>query len=991
MTVQNSELIVEDGTGLSLMGGDIEIRGDGDATQQLVANSGNINLVSVGASGEAAITPQGIDSDDFSQGGTIRLQDSVIHANNALEEPGTGAISIQGGELVMENSEISANTNQASSDNIGIEVNAKQNITLSASTIRSNNGDMGESVPINLSAEGDILLRNQSVISTNSHADSGNINISAQNLTVESQSNIKTVTYAVGDTGGDIHLSVKDSVFITGSSKIYSSTGESPGNTGDIFIDTPELRLENQSVLSTLTKGSGNAGDITLSISELMVSGGLITSRTSSSGHAGSITVTVDSLTLSKGGTISSIVLTADATGNSGSIHINAEDSLTIEGYAESGEPYITPSQITTRTLSTGDAGNIKVSAPVVDIDTGWLDASSEGDGASGSVILRDIERLSLTGGGKILAQTHASGEGGRIDIEADAIHISGDDALIGDNALYHSGIYTSSRGSGHAGNLIIQSKNLVLDQRGRLESIATGSGNAGNINITVDSLTLSKGSKISSSAWNAEATGKGGSIHINAADSLTIEGYAEHNGTRTPSLIATNTNTVGGDTGDIRISAPVVDIDQGLLSASSSGSGASGSVILRDIERLSLTGGGRIQASNLATGEGSQVDIEADTIHISGYETSDSNDWITPSGIYIDSSGSGHAGNLILKSKYLVLDQRGKLQSAASGSGNAGNIFIGTPESPVVNLTLLDGSIINTSTKGSGNAGNIHINAMGAVTLQPQSLGAYITSSTRGTDSNGLGSAGTITLNAHALNILSGGNIATNTQSHHGTPANIQISVNDLLIQGDDTSTLQAIAAIENGQQSQILATGIASNATANQRGGNITINAAHQALLYSGIISASGGGAGGGGDIFFGNSASPSGLLIINQNSAIFARAQQGNGGNIFIFPGTFLREGNPRINADSTLGNSGMVEIDNVEQGITHSILDLDSTLMGPDLLIRQACDVDRIQQQSHLTVGGQDGFRQSPGDYIPSKMSRIPRNEGVAWNRLGIEQH
>jgi hypothetical protein len=157
---------------------------------------------------------------------------------------------------------------------------------------------------------------------------------------------------------------------------------------------------------------------------------------------------------------------------------------------------------------------------------------------------------------------------------------------------------------------------------------------------------------------------------------------------------------------------------------------------------------------------------------------------------------------------------------------------------------------------------------------------------------------------------------------------------------------------------------------------------------MLCSSVVNTTASGSGGGGNVTLGKVTSPIGLFIIDDNSAIFARAQQGNGGNIFIFPDTFLREGNSRISADSTQGNAGMVEIDNVEQNITDSTLDLDNTLIGPDLLISQACNVDRIQQQSRLIVGGQNGLKLSPGDYIPSKMSRISQNKGAAWYRATL---
>jgi large exoprotein involved in heme utilization and adhesion len=527
--------------------------------------------------------------------------------------------------------------------------------------------------------------------------------------------------------------------------------------------------------------------------------------------------------------------------------------------------------------------------------------------------------------------------------------------------------------------------------RNGGINSDAHSSGHAGNINIDVDSLTLSEAGVISSGVVSSDATGNGGLIHINAKNSVTIGGgtviYPEYGGLYRPSRIETNTSSTG-NAGDIRISAPVVDIDAGRIDASSSGSGASGSVILSNIERLTLTNGGQVLAQAHASGEGGRVDIEADAINISGATTLE--DKVIDSGILTSSWSSGHAGNLIIKSENLVLDQGGMFESIAMDSGNAGNIFIGTPESPVGNLTLLDGSVISTSTGGLGNAGNIHINATGTVTLQPQSQGTYIISGAWETGPNALGSAGNIHLNANVLNILSGGVIATNTESHHGTPANIQISVNDLLIEGEATNTLQAIAALENGQQSQVPITGIMSDSTTNQRGGSITINTTHSVILLSGVISTSGSGSGGGGDVNIGSSTSPVALIAIDGNSAILARAQQSNGGNIYLSTDILLRDRASRISADSTHGNAGMVEIDNVEQNITASILDLDNTLIGPDLLVGQACGVDRIrQQQSRLTIGSQGGLRLSPGDYIPSRMSRIATDEHIERNQAVLD--
>jgi filamentous hemagglutinin family protein len=563
----------------------------------------------------------------------------------------------------------------------------------------------------------------------------------------------------------------------------------------------------------------------------------------------------------------------------------------------------------------------------------------------NGGDILINTAEITLENHASLSTMTQNSGSSGNLNIVADRVR------------LFESILSTgSTQGSTGQGGEISVSANEFIVVNGILSSSTQSSGHAGNIHIYADSLRLSEGGCIHSGVLTDGATGHGGSININAQDSLIVEDISE---------ISTATSGAG-DGGNIKISACVVAIDRGgLLSASSFGSGAGGSVILDGIERLSLSGGGSMAALTSGTGEGGQVDIKARSIHIAGATTT----------LQTSSTGSGHAGNLLLRSEHLVLDQGGRIQSIAISSGNAGTITLGTSRSPIGNLILIDESLISTSTYGLGIAGDIHINATGAVTLQTYSQGPYITSSAWGTDPNALGSAGNITLNANALNILGGGTIATDSHSHHGKPANIQISVNDLLIQGKAPHTLQAVAALENGQSPQVSITGITSNTTANQPGGNITLNVSNQALLFSGVISASASGVGGGGHVSIGNGASPAGLFIIDDNSAVFARAQRGNGGNIFIFPTTFLRGSNSRISADSNQGNTGVVKIDSVDQEITGSILDLDNPLMRSDLLINPVCDTHYTEQPSRLIVDGRGVFRLSPGDYIPSKLTRI----------------
>jgi large exoprotein involved in heme utilization and adhesion len=844
----------------------------------------------------------------------------------------------------MENSEISANTNQASSDNIGININAKQNITLSASSIHSNSDDVGESVPISLSAGGDILLQDESAISTSSHsdADSGDINISAQNLTVESQSNIKTITYAVGN-AGDININSTDTFSLSDSTSI--------------------------GVSSSALNFTGNAGNIDVTANGVNLDHGFLFTHSGphNSGTSGDLSIQANTLAMSNN---SSVFNDTAGSEEAGAINLRVKDGIFMKEAsriynASSGELL-------------GKAGDLFIDTSELKLeDRSVLSTTSEGTGNTGDLHIVADRIISSSSHIYTKALQGSTGQSGEVSISAsEFMELSSPLNIGGDDRAFISSHTDSSQ---NAGDITLSTPKLTISNA-QISSTTQSSGNGGNIYINVDSLTLSHCGVIHTGNLTADATGNSGAVHINAKDSLTIEGYAQYNGVHLISNITTSTSSTG-DSGDIRISAPVVNIDSGWLNASSIGSGASGSVILRDIERLSLTGGGSILTVTTADGEGGHVDINARSIHISGINTFLG---IT-SGVRSSSMGSGRAGSLVLQGEHLVLDQGGRLESTASDSGNAGTITIGSPQSPISNLTLMNNSVVSTATTGLGNAGDIHINATGAVTLRGKTPGPRISSSALSSDPSALGSAGTLTLNANTLDIMGSGTITTNTQSHHGTLANIQIVVNDLLIQGEDTNTLQAIAALEKGQQPQVPITGITSNASADQQGGDIIIYAAHQAILLSGVISASGSGSGGGGNVYVGSSTSPVALFAIDGNSAILARAQKGNGGKIYLSPDISLRDNVSRISADSIYGNAGVVEIDNVEQDITGSILGLDNTLMAPNQLISQTCDTHQARQQSSLTLSTQNGFRLSPRDYIPSKMSRTATDEHMEKSR------
>src|SRR5262249_8185279 len=110
ITVQGSQLTVAEGTGISLVGGNITIQGG-----TLNAPSGQINLVSVGKPSQSKVGGEVANGGEFAATGfktlgSINLsQGSTVEASTLLgSSHPAGTVLIRGGEFVMDESSIRA-------------------------------------------------------------------------------------------------------------------------------------------------------------------------------------------------------------------------------------------------------------------------------------------------------------------------------------------------------------------------------------------------------------------------------------------------------------------------------------------------------------------------------------------------------------------------------------------------------------------------------------------------------------------------------------------------------------------------------------------------------------------------------------------------------------------------------------------------------------------------------------------------------------------
>jgi large exoprotein involved in heme utilization and adhesion len=415
-------------------------------------------------------------------------------------------------------------------------------------------------------------------------------------------------------------------------------------------------------------------------------------------------------------------------------------------------------------------AGNLFVSAPTVTVDGGIIQALTTADGNAGDITL-EVGSLNLTGGAEISSSSGGTnlrtgqrqvgrGQAGNVTITAtEGITIAGRDSFG-----FHSGIFTSTYGSGNAGHLSISTPHLHM-QDGRITSATHGDGRAGDLTIEVGSLTMTGGAQIASASGVQQddgtvlvGTGQGGNLTIIARDVIAISGRDSEG---IPSTISATTFG-SGNAGSIFISTSTLRVEgvRG-IQAGTSGSGRAGDIEVR-VGSLSLTGGASIDTGTAGTGPGGNLRITAtDLISISGRDSEG-----IPSSITSGTSDVERGGDIELQAKRIELRDGGTISANSTSGGAAGTIQIQAGET----FHSQHGSV--TTHAAQAGWGTIVLRAGRLVQLQE----SEVTTSVRG----GGGDAGNLTLTAPFV-VAEGSQIVANAFGGQG--GNIRIEGGVVLI----------------------------------------------------------------------------------------------------------------------------------------------------------------------------------------------------------------
>jgi filamentous hemagglutinin family protein len=513
---------------------------------------------------------------------TNRSQSSINGELNTLHNPvglrvSTGeSLVLLGNGILMENGNLTARGGQVqlgslapfsqvrftrSGDRYVISYPNNQNFA----NIRLNNGStIDTSGELGIIANGGaIQLRGRNLLLTNSASITsstyqgigGNLQFLATKSVTLNSSFAGTFTEGVGQ-AGDVIIRANDTVNLIGNPGALGSQAlkDSIGDAGELRINTQRLSVQDGFRIEASTFGRGNGGDILITSNTVEVIGfnrqpldvdgnldtrGTLPSAIASQvgissqenvGNGGNIVISARRLILRDGGFISSATF---AGGNSGTLTINATDSISIHGTT----PAVTRNQYRSGIFVSAEPGasgavcRLQVTTDRLTVDDrAEISANNRGTGEPGTARL-NVDRLIIHNGGEIragsprlpdgLAPNPNQGAGGRLTINANSIRIDGT-GTIG-SETFPSAIAAYSESAGNAGSLEIRTSTLDVYDGADVSVSGRRTGAAGNLFITADRITLDRG-RLAAATRFGQGDNSTAEITLNSLNLLTIQ-----------------------------------------------------------------------------------------------------------------------------------------------------------------------------------------------------------------------------------------------------------------------------------------------------------------------------------------------------------------------------------------------------------------------------------------------------------------------------------
>jgi len=791
--VQLARQSTVDASGLG--SGDIHVQ----ARRVLLTGGSQLEASTLGNVSGGTLTVNASESVEISPLGTTEA-DTGVFSVVYLEATGAGGdLSIITGDLTLRDGGLISASNGGRGNSGVINIVAINSITLeNGGLLVANNYGNGNSGVINIVAGNNIILNtgdNRSRILSNvlsgAEGNTGGIRIRTGSLFVNGGSQISSIVYGIGNSGG-VSIRATDIVAFDGRDNIPSlvfpsalfTNMEGTGNGGNIEIHARLIRLTNRAQIAATLGGKGTAGSITLNATDhIFLLNSLIISEVTEQegiGQGGKINITTGTLELRNG---SALLSDTEYLGNAGNITINAQDAIILAGRGPSAFNLnlLLPSQISSTVDRVDDSENS-------------LTGNSVGIGEAGAISIT-ARSLSLTDEGFISTTSEGQGNAGLITIAVDDVRLASASRISSD---------IGQQAIGDAGDINISASSVSLADRSQISSDTSGKGSAGNLEIDARNVNV-EGSQISSST---SGNGNAGSLSIRASDSVVLNGespganggngfpgglFAQVNSTgvgdggnltlRTNQLSVSDGSKIQvatfgqGDAGDLFIDANTINVfdterynfySTGIIADVAQdasvnnrpvGTGNGGNVTI-ETGRLSILGG-HVTADTDGTGNAGTVRVHArDSIEIGRTSSSGLRGFLAAD---VNQGATGQGGSLIIETGDLIVRDGGRVSTDTYGRGNAGDLSI------TARNVNVEGSQISSSTFGRGDAGNLRIRASDSIVLSGENPGANGRNGSSGglfaqVESTGVGEGGNLTLRTNHLSVSDGSKIQVAT-----------------------------------------------------------------------------------------------------------------------------------------------------------------------------------------------------------------------------------
>ena len=567
-----------------------------------------------------------------------------------------------------------------------------------------------------------------------------------------------------------------------------------------------------------------------------------------------------------------------------------------------------------------------------------------------------DVARADVTLSNGAVIDVKGTGGG---DVAINARNLNLEAGELGES-LIDAGISTESTDPGaQAGDIIVNvTDNLILDDSDIDNQVSFGAvGNSGNINITTGSIEAINGGRVDATT---RGQGNAGGVEIITTGDLSFDG---ENSEGFASGIFSQVNPAAvGNAGGVRIETNNFTLTNGgRVSASGGERGNPGGVEIIATGDLSFDGE---NSEGNASGVFSLIsdgDVASRAVRgamgSAGGVRIETNNLTLTKGGRVDAStrGSGNAGGVeIIATGDLNFDGEDSerltsgvfSRAVQDAMGNAGGVRIETN-----NLTLTNGGQVNASVEAQGDTGLVEIIATGDLSFDGENSEGFDSGVFSQVTPGGVGNAVGVRIETNNLTLTNDGRVNANADGQ-GNAGSVIVEADSVSLDGENAIITSSTSSGTGGIVSLSVAetitlkndSTISAEAFEEADGGNLSIDANFIIAFPS---------SGGGNDII--------------------ASAERGQGGNITInAESIFGIEERPLsattndINASSEVsGLDGTVDITTLDIDPIQGATELPSNLVVPEQTTAQACQSNReAAAQNGLNIKGKGGVPPAP---------------------------